>query len=131
MGIIENTECKSAVGWQIESNGGWHWEISDFDNQLYLRLSGPTDQEHQWWKNLKPGEVFESVPVAVAVAQQATEPEFSAFQQVIGALTQYRRQIRRQNSDNEKLSVIFNDYMNALNADPTTEKELPLIEAAA
>ena len=46
-------------------------------------------------------------------------------------LTSYRRAIRRKNKDNEKLAVIFNDYMNCLWADPTTEKEFPLIDAAA
>ena len=45
-------------------------------------------------------------------------------------MTQYRRRIRRPNEDNKKLGIIFNDYMNCLFADPTTEKELPLIDAA-
>lgn len=47
-----------------------------------------------------------------------------------GELTKYRRAIRRKNEDNEKLPVIFNDYMNCLWGDPTTEKELPLIDKA-
>ncbi len=131
VGVIENTVSKSATGWQIESNGGWQWEVSDLNDQLYLRLSGPTDQEHQWWKKLGPGERFESVPVAVAVAAEKGPGDFSAFEQVMQSLTRYRRQIRRPNADNENLPVIFNDYMNALMGDPTTEKELPLIEAAA
>ncbi|MDE5864913.1 MAG: alpha-galactosidase, partial [Lachnospiraceae bacterium] len=46
-------------------------------------------------------------------------------------LTEYRRRIRRKNKDNERLPVIFNDYMNCLFGDPTTEKELPMIDAAA
>ena len=46
-------------------------------------------------------------------------------------MTKYRRRIRRPNADNEKMAVIFNDYMNCLWADPTTAKELPLIDAAA
>lgn len=49
----------------------------------------------------------------------------------MGELTKYRRMIRRPNKDNENLPVIFNDYMNCLFGDPTTEKELPLIDAAA
>ena len=46
-------------------------------------------------------------------------------------MTKYRRLIRRPNADNEHPSVIFNDYMNCLWGDPTTEKEYPLIDAAA
>ena len=46
-------------------------------------------------------------------------------------LTEYRRKIRRKNQDNEKLPVIFNDYMNCLWGHPTAEEEYPLVDAAA
>ena len=39
--------------------------------------------------------------------------------------------IRRVNEDNENLKIIFNDYMNCLFGDPTTAKEIPLIDKAA
>ena len=55
----------------------------------------------------------------------------NGFDNAMGELTKYRRKIRRPNEDNEKLGVIFNDYMNCLFGDPTTEKLLPLIDAAA
>lgn len=48
----------------------------------------------------------------------------------MAALTEYRRRIRRPNRDNEQLSVIFNDYMNCLSGDPTTQKELEMIPKA-
>jgi alpha-galactosidase len=38
---------------------------------------------------------------------------------------------RRPHADHRDLPVVFNDYMNTLNGDPTTEKLLPLISAAA
>ncbi|MGX9901435.1 alpha-galactosidase [Arthrobacter sp. SA17] len=50
---------------------------------------------------------------------------------VAGELTAYRRRFRRPHHDNVELPVIYNDFLNGLMADPTTEKELPLIEAAA
>ena len=125
MGYLENTESNTSLFWQIEHNGAWQWELSDIaDNHLYLQLSGPTEQEHQWWKLLQPGETFTSVPVAVGATKYG-------FENAVGALTRYRRMIRRTHRDNEVLPVIFNDYMNSLNADPTTEKLLPLINAAA
>lgn len=46
-------------------------------------------------------------------------------------MTKYRRLVRRQNEDNERLPIIFNDFMNCLGGDPTEEKEYPLIDAAA
>ncbi len=39
--------------------------------------------------------------------------------------------MRRGHDDHRRLPVIFNDYLNTLKADPTTERLLPLIRAAA
>lgn len=124
MGYLENTETSTNLFWQIEHNGSWHWEISDQTGHLYLQLSGPTETESHWFKNLKPGDSFVSVPAAIGVSG-------GNFDTAMGELTKYRRVIRRPNKDNETLGIIFNDYMNCLWADPTTEKELPLIDAAA
>jgi Alpha-galactosidase len=124
MGYLANVETGTGLVWQIEHNGSWHWEISDMADQLYLHLSGPTDAEHDWWKNLEPGETFVSVPVCAGVVQ-------GGLQEAARLMTEYRRRIRRLNEDNVKLPVIFNDYMNCLFGDPTTEKLLPLIDAAA
>ena len=124
MGYVANTETGSRLFWQIEHNGSWHWEVSDFTNHLYVQLSGPTEQQSHWFKDLKPGDTFTTVPAGVgAVTGELGE--------MAKELTKYRRAIRRKNQDNEKLGVIFNDYMNCLWADPTTEKEIPLIDAAA
>ncbi|MHB8128236.1 MAG: glycoside hydrolase family 36 protein [Mobilitalea sp.] len=124
MGYLENLEVGTNLFWQIEHNGSWHWEISDQTAHLYLALSGPTEIESHWFKVLNPRDTFVSVPVAVGVNTEN-------FDAAMGELTKYRRKIRRPNSDNESLAIIFNDYMNCLWGNPTTEKELPLIDAAA
>lgn len=124
MGYLSNEEADTAIYWQIEHNGSWHAEISDQNDHFYLALSGPTEVQSHWFQNLKPGESFTTVPVAVGVSD-------ADFAKAIGQLTKYRRMIRRVNKDDENLPVIFNDYMNCLFGDPTTEKELPLIDAAA
>lgn len=111
-------------GWQIEHQGSWHWEISDREGELYLLLTGPDHQEHGWAHCLRPGETFTSVPAALAFTPGGPD-------ETIGALTSYRRAIRRPHGDMVRLPVIFNDYMNCLMGDPTTEKLLPLIDAAA
>lgn len=123
MGYLENTETSTSLFWQIEHNGSWHWEISDQTAHLYLALSGPTEIESHWFKNLKQGESFTSVRAAVGVS-------LGGFDTAMGEMTKYRRTIRRKNKDNENLSIIFNDYMNCLWGAPTTEKEIPLIDAA-
>lgn len=124
MGYLENTDADTSLFWEIEHNGSWHAEIGDQNNHFYLNLSGPTEVQSHWFVNLKPGDHFTSVPVAVGVAK-------ADFAQAMGKLTTYRRAIRRPNEDDENLPIIFNDYMNCLFGDPTTEKELPLIDAAA
>jgi|HigsolmetaGSP11D_1036233.scaffolds.fasta_scaffold04654_3 alpha-galactosidase len=124
MGFLANEETGTGLVWQIEHNGSWHWEISDMADQLYIQLSGPTEAENHWWKSLKPGQSFVTVPAAVGAIK-------GDIGQAIMEMTRYRRLIRRENEDNQRLPVIFNDYMNCLFGDPTTGKLIPLIDAAA
>ncbi|HEX3075829.1 MAG TPA: glycoside hydrolase family 36 protein [Lachnospiraceae bacterium] len=124
MGYLENREAGTSLFWQIEHNGSWHYEVGDMHGHFYVCVSGPTEVQSHWFKTLQPGESFESVPVAVGVGA-------NDFSEDMGQLTRYRRMIRRPNKDDENLPVIFNDYMNCLFGDPTTEKEIPLIDAAA
>lgn len=120
MGCIEGD---GAVMWQIENNGSWYWEISDISDKLYLRLSGPTEKENSWYKSLAPGEKFESVGSAVSFGND--------FNGALENMTLYRRHIAMRRRADADLPIIFNDYMNCLLADPTTEKMLPVIDAAA
>ncbi|RUS49064.1 glycoside hydrolase family 36 protein [Cohnella sp. AR92] len=124
MAVVENAQAGTSLVWQIEHNGSWHWELIDQFDFLTLLISGPTEHDNHWWKQLSPGEEFVSVPVAVGSVK-------GGFEEAIGQLTTYRRAIRRPNDDNRLLRVIFNDYMNCLWGSPTTEKLLPLIDAAA
>ena len=124
LGILEDEETGKFLAWQIEHNGSWHWEIGEHAGQLYLKTAGPTEQYAHWYKELKPGETFVSVPAAVAYGCGRAD-------EAVRALTAYRRRIRRKNEDNRKLPVIFNDYMNCLWGKPTTEEEIPLIDMAA
>lgn len=124
MGCLRDRETGEGLIWQIEHNGSWHYEIADQNGYIVLNLSGPTEIQSHFSRRLKPGESFVSVPAAVGVFQGRADNGFAA-------LTRYRRVLRRRNEDNVSLPVIFNDYMNCLFADPTTEKEFPLIDAAA
>jgi alpha-galactosidase len=125
MGILEDLATGSMLAWQLEHNGAWHYELGDRYDDLYLTISGPTAAEHQWSLTLEPGETFTTVPAAVAVVPAG------GINAVAAELTAYRRSIRRQHPDNAELPVIYNDFLNCLMSDPTTEKELPLIAAAS
>jgi alpha-galactosidase len=110
--------------WQIEHNGAWRWEVGEARDGAYLALLGPAEAEHQWHQVLPPGGSLRTVPVAVAVSA-------AGFEGAIAGLTHYRRALRRPHPDHQELPVIFNDYMNTLMANPSTDKLLPLISAAA
>jgi alpha-galactosidase len=145
MGAIINRRTGRTWVWQIEHNGAWHWQAGECTRRqggrettdavghqtepgaasgAYVAVLGPTDSEHHWHVTLAPGETFTTVPAAVAVSAEGLDD-------ALGRLTGYRRAIRRPHSDRLRLPVIFNDYMNTLMGDPTTDRLLPLITAAA
>jgi alpha-galactosidase len=143
-GAIVNRRTGHAWAWQIEHNGGWHWQVGECSHRsaakgagphdrhapkgavsgAYVALLGPADTQHHWQVTLGPGEVFTTVPASVAVSP-------GGFDGAVAELTAVRRAIRRPHDDGQRLSVIFNDYMNTLMGSPTTERLLPLIAAAA
>ncbi|GLI26384.1 hypothetical protein ARHIZOSPH14_06260 [Agromyces rhizosphaerae] len=120
---VESTEHGAAWIWQVEHNGGWRWEVGENRSGGVFALSGPTDRDHAFLQRLAPGERFTTVPVTISLATDLTA--------AIAQLTDFRRRTRRAHVDNERMPVVFNDYMNTLNGDPTTERLLPLIDAAA
>jgi len=143
-GAIVNRRTGHAWAWQIEHNGGWHWQAGECAHRsanpgqgphrrhapegavsgAYIALLGPANAEHHWRATLAPGDTFTTVPASVAVSPEG-------FDGAVAGLTAIRRAIRRPHDDARRLPVIFNDYMNTLKADPTTERLLPLIAAAA
>jgi alpha-galactosidase len=132
MAGVENKELGLTTFWQIEHNGSWHWEISNTSSRgnqaedVYGYIGGPDALHAQAWKQLGPGETYETVPVAIGCVR-------GGFEEMVAALTQYRRNdcVHPRRDGNRRCPVIFNDYMNCLEGDPTEEKETPLIAAAA
>jgi alpha-galactosidase len=133
--MVENKAVGITWFWQIEHNGSWHWEMSNYRNNFtnsidnnypaYIYLGGPDERHHHAWKELKPGETYETVKVAIGVVK-------GGFEEAVEEATKYRRiACLRPHQNYKTCPVIFNDYMNCLEGNPTTEKELPLIEAAA
>ncbi|CAJ2511698.1 Uu.00g073230.m01.CDS01 [Anthostomella pinea] len=121
MGLL--TSKNDAWIWQVENNGSWRWDLGDFENGVYVAVSGP-EASHDWRQRLAPGESFTSCPAAVGHVRGDQETAFAA-------LTQYRRRIRRHHKDFDDMPTIFNDYMNCLMGDPTTEKILSLADPVA
>ncbi|WP_328993529.1 alpha-galactosidase [Kribbella sp. NBC_01245] len=123
VGVLVDRSAPYALGWQIEHNGPWHYELGETRHGGYLLLSGPTDQEHQWSVEVTADKPFTTVPVSLVAGADRDS--------VFAALTRQRRAIRHRRPIDDRMPVVFNDYMNTLLGDPTTEKLLPLIDAAA
>jgi hypothetical protein len=115
--------AENALGWQIEHNGPWHYELGENRTGGYLLLSGPTSEDHQWTETISAERSFTTVPVSLVIGTSRDD--------VFAALTRQRRSLRPHRDVENRLPVIFNDYMNTLMGDPTTDKLLPLIDAAA
>jgi alpha-galactosidase len=124
VGILVDTETGTAWGWQVENNGTWSWELGERIDGVCLALLGPSDDRHQWGLELAPGAEFATVPAALVVSG-------GGFEGAVAELTGHRRALRAEHGVSTELPVIYNDYMNTLMGDPTTERLLPLVAAAA
>ncbi|ONI80124.1 hypothetical protein ALI22I_42665 [Saccharothrix sp. ALI-22-I] len=125
MGVLSDERSGAMLAWQVEHCGAWHWELGDRLGAVYLAVSGPSAAEHQCSVPLGAGESFRTVPASVAVVVGG------GLDAVGAALTAHRRRIRRPHPDNVELPVVYNDFLNALMSNPTTDRVLPLVEAAA
>lgn len=127
VGVLEH-RSGSAWAWQVEHNGPWRWEIdaaTTVPDRCILAASGPTDLDHQARIELSPGEVTRSAALTIAFSD-------SGWQGAVAELTRHRRHtVSSRTSERGRTALIFNDYMNTINADPTTEKLIPLIDAAS
>ncbi|MFF4396694.1 alpha-galactosidase [Streptomyces sp. NPDC001480] len=123
MGALTDRRNGRAWLWQVESAAGWSWDAGEAAGRTYVGLGGPSYDDHGWRQVLAPGGDFASEYAALALGD--------GFDGALAALTTYRRRIRRPHPDHERLPVVFNDYMNTLMGDPTTDKLLPLVDAAA
>ncbi|QKS20349.1 alpha-galactosidase [Curtobacterium sp. Csp1] len=108
--------------WEVEHNGPWRWEVGEHVSDCYVAVSGPTDRDHQWSVSLEPGDTFTTVPATVALGRDL--PTAAA------AMAAARRRNRLPHAENTVPTIVFNDYMNTLDGDPTTDKLLPLVAAA-
>ncbi|WP_278235708.1 glycoside hydrolase family 36 protein [Isoptericola sp. AK164] len=126
-GALASRTSGLGLAWQVEHNGPWRAEIAERltaagDGTVSLGLFGPTDTDHAWSRVLRPGETFTSVPVSISAV-------VGGWQDAVAEMTRHRRHLR--SAPRAGGAIVFNDYMNTLMGDPTTEKLLPLIDAAA
>ncbi|MCE5259452.1 MAG: alpha-galactosidase [Chloroflexi bacterium] len=131
MAVLEDLETGKVWNWQIEASSSWHMELgyraawSGNAGGLFMDVDAASERHTGWSKTLAPGERFTAAPAAWGCTS-------GGFTQAIEQLTRYRRMVLKpQPADTKEPPLMFNDYMNCLWGDPTAEKLLPLIDAAA
>nr|WP_301951861.1 glycoside hydrolase family 36 protein [Clavibacter michiganensis] len=150
-GAARDRRTGRTLAWQVEHNGAWSFELGEdpdwghggvpLEDRLfsdtpfgppradrsrdgaYVAVLGPTDTLHQWSVVLDDTTTFTSVPVSFTAA--------GSLEDAFGCLADLRRASNRRHAAGDALPVVFNDYMNTLEGDPTEGKLLPLIDAAA
>ena len=123
--IVENGETGRFFMFQIESCGGWYWEIADAGESCYLTLSGGNREHTQWRKKLIPGGKYVTPWVAFAQGDSLND--------VVGKMTSYRRATARFTRADDKKLAVFNEYMHLSWDSPDearTEKLIPVAAAA-
>jgi alpha-galactosidase len=150
-GAAQDRRTGRTLAWQVEHNGAWAFELGEdpdwghggvpLEDRLfsetpfgppradrsrdgaYVAVLGPTDTLHQWSVVLDDATSFTTVPVSFTAA--------GSLEDAFGRLAAQRRASKRPHAAGDALPVVFNDYMNTLEGDPTEGKLLPLIDAAA
>ncbi|MFC3801236.1 alpha-galactosidase [Cohnella sp. GCM10012308] len=131
MAVLEDLETGKSWYWQIETSADWHFEIghrgswSDDSGGIFIHADGADERYGGWSLELAPGEKYEAVPAAFGCCN-------GDFTEAVRHLTGYRRYLTRAMKGTVPTApVVYNDYMNALWGDPSREKLVPLVEAAA
>jgi len=127
VGVID--DGRQAIAWQIESSAAWQVDLCQTAQGGALTLLGPADLEHHFAHRLLPGESFAAVPAVLAVA--TADRGSSVRDEAFAELTRHRRAFRAARSASEELPIVYNDFMNTLMGQPSTEALLPLIARAA
>ncbi len=108
---------------QIESNCHWQYTLSAQKSELVLYLGGASAFCGNESKELVYNESMRTPTVALALG--------NSLNAVVGEMTKYRRHIAGQSKADEKLPVIFNEYMHASWDSPTEENTRVMAQSAA
>ena len=120
-GILEYE--KRFLMFQIESNNHWQYTLSAQKGELVLYLGGASAFCGNESKELQPNESLRTVPVVLSLG--------NSLNAVIGEMTKYRRRIAGRCKADERLPVIFNEYMHASWDSPTEENTRRMAQSAA
>ncbi len=97
---------------QLENNNSWYWEISDYNDELYLYLGG-ANRMNGWHKKLQPNDEYTTNSVCICSGNDVNS--------VVAEMSKYRRHIMGKCISDQNLPTIFNEYMHLSWDSPTEE----------
>lgn len=127
--MVEDLELKKTHYFEIKSSASWYIEFCTEYNEnneeaLYIFLSDSCEKNDGWYKDLAPGESYQTASVICGTVE-------GGFEEAIKELIDYKRADSKVNFDNNVPPVCFNDYMNCCWAMPSYEKTTALVDKAA
>ncbi len=126
--LLEDTELGETWYFEIHSPAGWYIEVNvkgyQEDASLCVFVSAALEKNDGWFMTLAPGESYTAFPAVWGKAR-------GGFEEAIAELTTYRRLTYHTSLPASGAPACFNDYMNCLWANPTRDRLIPLIDAAA
>ncbi len=126
--LLEDTATNETHYFELHSSSSWYIEVGIRgymeQSSLCVLLSAAHEDNDGWYVTLAPGESYTAVPAVHGTVK-------GGFEEAIAELTRYKRMTSLTAYPDGHVPVCFNDYMNCLWAQPSRERLLPLIEAAA
>ena len=122
-GILQNAVTGKHIMFQIESYSSRHCEISCTGNMFNMQLGGPNDWYHSWNKIIKPGDCYETTPVAVCFGESVNG--------AVAEMTRYRRHIKGTCIADKNLPSIYNEYMHFSWDDPYQSRAMETAPSVA
>ncbi len=126
--LLEDTARHETHYFEIHSGGSWQIELGirgyKTDSTLAVTMTGALEENDGWYCELPTGKSYTTVPCVYGTV-------LGGFEDAIAELTLYKRQTYHTTFPDTHVPVCFNDYMNCLWAQPSRDRLMPLIEAAA
>ncbi len=126
--LLEDTARHETHYFEIHSGGSWQIELGirgyRADSTLAVTMTGALEENDGWYIELATGASYTSVPCVYGTV-------LGGFEEAIAELTAYKRLTSKTAYPGGHVPVCFNDYMNCLWAQPSRDRLMPLIEAAA
>lgn len=123
LGAVYYLQMEAPSSWHIEA--GYRNIAEQEKGSFYLLGDAARERNGHFYSKLEPQEIYEAESSVIGCCTGGLED-------AVRQLTLYRREkLKISNAWQGEFPVIYNDYMNALWGNPTLDRLLPLIDAAA